>query len=128
MRLFKCITGLLFETPLAVNVLNAPKNFWNLQKITFTLLFLHSEHNWVRKSYFHWDHRFQDCLITRWLETTSTLLVIERIYVCQCKWNSPKMDKPFALFCLRFWNLNEISNVLKKNERHRSNVSEVIDS
>ena len=24
------------------------------------------------------------------------------------------MHKPFVLFCLRFWNLNEISDVLKK--------------
>ena len=38
------------------------------------------------------------------------------------------MHKPFVLFCLHIWNLNEVYNVVKKNERHRSSVSEVIDS
>ena len=39
------------------------------------------------------------------------------------------MHKPFVLFCLHIWNLNEVYNVVKKkNERQRSSVSEVIDS
>ena len=58
MCLIKCITGFLSENTLAVNVLTSPKNSWNLQKSTFILLFLHSEPNWVRKTYFWLDLRF----------------------------------------------------------------------
>ena len=38
------------------------------------------------------------------------------------------MRKIFLLFCLNFWNQQEIFNVLKKNEPTRSSISEVIDS
>ena len=40
MCLFKCITGLVSENHLTVNVLTSPKNSWNLQKSTFILLFI----------------------------------------------------------------------------------------
>ena len=52
MCLFKCITGLVSEKLLAVNVLTSRKNSWNLQKSTFIVLFYHSQPDWVRKSYF----------------------------------------------------------------------------
>ena len=43
--------------------------------------------------------------------------------------NLSKSRKHFALFCLNFWNLHEVSNILtKKNEYHRSSISELIDS
>ena len=114
MCLFKCITGLPSENPLRENVLSTPNNSWNLKTSTFILLFLHSGPNWVRKSYFQWDLRFEDCLITRWLQTSSILVVIESIYGYQYKSNSLKINQTFVLFCLHFWNLNEIYNVLKK--------------
>ena len=93
----KCITGLVSENPLAVNVLTSPKNSWNLQKSTLILLFYHSGPNWARKSYFQSDLRFQDCLLTHWLPTTSILVVIGRIYRYQFKWNYLKNHRLFAL-------------------------------
>ena len=114
MCLFKCLTELLSENSLAVNVLTSPKNSWNLQKSTFILLFLHSEPYWVRKTYFQSDLRFYYCSITHWLETTTILVVIDGIYGYQFISISLKVHKPFVLFCLHFWNLNEIYNVLKK--------------
>ena len=49
--LLKCLKGLVSENPLAVNVLMSSKNYWNLQKSTFILLFHHSQANWVRLNF-----------------------------------------------------------------------------
>ena len=102
MCLFKNTIGLVCENPLAVDVLTSPKNSWNLHKSTFIQLFLHSEPNWVRKSYFQSDLRFQDCLITRWLPSTSSLEGVERTYSLIFKSNYLKYHKPFAAFFFPF--------------------------
>ena len=99
---FKCITGLVFENPLAMNVLPSVKNLWNLQKSTFMQLFHHSESNWAKRSYFQLDLRFKNCLITRWLPTTSILVVIERIYRYQFKSNYLKKINFLRYFYLIF--------------------------
>ena len=52
MCLLKCITGILSENLLAVNVLTSPKNSITVKKSTFILLFHHSEQNWVWKRLF----------------------------------------------------------------------------
>ena len=114
MCLFKGRTGLLSESPVAVNVLTSPKNSWSLWKSTFILLFLIFEPNWVRKSHLQSDLRFYDCLIKRWPETTNILVVIERIYRYQFKSNYLKNDGLFAAMFLDFRFLLEIYNVLKK--------------
>ena len=85
MCLLNSITGLVSESPFAINPLTSLKNSWNLQKSTLILLFNHSEPYWVRKSYLSSDVRFSDSLITRWLLSTSILAVIERIYSYQFK-------------------------------------------
>ena len=71
----------------------------------FIILFFH---------YFLSDLRFYCCSITRWLETTSILVVIERIYSYQFKSNYLRNHKSFPVLWLNFWNLPEILNVLKK--------------
>ena len=58
--------------------------------------------------------RFYNCLITRWLETTSVLVVIERIYSYQFKSNYLKNHRLFAAFFLHFWYIYGIYNVLQK--------------
>ena len=128
MCLFKCITGLLSENHLSVNVLNSQENSWNLQKIYFVPLLLRFERTWVRKSYFQSDLRFQDCLITRWLDAVNILVVISRIYRYHFKSNDLKNHKPFALFCWNIWNLHDFQCSAKKDEPHWSSISEVIDS
>ena len=116
MCLFNCKTRLLSENPVTVNVLTSIKNSWDLQKSTFILLFHHSEPSWVGKCYFQSNLRFLDCLITRWLETTIILVVIERIYRYQFKSNYLKHRKPLTLLFLNIWNLHEVSNALKKKK------------
>ena len=102
MCLFKCMTGFLYENPLAVKVLTNLKNSWILQKSSFILVFSHSEPNLVRTSYFESDMRFWDSLLTRWLPTTSILVVVERIYRYQFKSNYLKNHKFFAAFFFAF--------------------------
>ena len=114
MCLFKCITGLLSENPLSLNVLTSPKNSWNKQKSYFIVLLLHFEPTWVRKSYFQWDLRFQDRLITGWLDAASILVVIGRIYCYHFKSNYLKNHKRFALLRWNVLNLHELSSVLQK--------------
>ena len=116
MCLFKCITGLVSENSLAVNVLTSFKNSWNLHESTFVLSFIDSELNWVPKSYFESDLRFSDCLITRSLETTSILVIMDRIDRYQFISNYIKNRRVFAISVLHFWYLHEILNVLKKNK------------
>ena len=115
MCLTKSRTGLVPENPLVVNVLASPKNSWNLQKNTFILFFLKFEGNWVRKSYFRSDLRFYDSFIRRWLETTSILVVIERIYSYQFKSNYKRKRDILLDSFFHFSYLNETSNVLTKD-------------
>ena len=113
MCLFKRIRRLVSENLLAVNVLINFKNSWNLQKSTFILLFQRSGPKWLRKSYFKGDMRFMDCLITRWLQTTSTHVLIERTYRFQFISNYINNDRDFAAFFSHFLSLYEISNGMK---------------
>ena len=115
MCLFKCMIGFLYENPLAMKVLTSLKNSWILQKSSFILVCSHSEPNLVRRSYFESDMRFWDSLLTRWLPTTSILVVVERIYRYQFKANYLKDLRHFTAFFFHFWYLHEISNVLRKN-------------
>ena len=112
--LFKSILGFFSENALALNVVTSPKNSWNMHKNTFVLLFHESEPNWVKKSYCYSDLRFKDSFVTGWLPTTSIVAVIERIYGYQFKPNYLKKHKLFPVLYLRFWNVHEIPNVLKK--------------
>ena len=117
MCLFKCITGLVSENRLVGNVLTSPKSSWNLHESTFALPFIHFELNWVRDSYFQSDLRLWDCLITRWLKTTSILVIMERIYRYEYKSNYLKNRRVLAIFLLHFLCLHEISNVLNESMR-----------
>ena len=122
---FKCIRGLVSENALTVNVVTSPKNSWDLQKSTFILLFDHSEPNWVTESYFSSDLRLQDCLLKGWAQTTSILVVIERICHYQLKCNYLKIHQFFAAF---FWFFLESTLNFqcseKNNEPDRSSISE----
>ena len=102
---FKFITGLVSENSLEVNVLTSRKDSWNLQKSTFIQLFHHTDPNSVRKNYFQSDLRLKDCLITRWLATTSIVSVVEIIYRYRLKSNYLKNDKFFARFSFCIFNI-----------------------
>ena len=122
-RAYLNASRLLSENPLAVNMWTTPKSSLNLQKSIFMLLFLHSS-----QIYFQSDLRYSDCLITRWLETTSILVVIERIYSDQFKSNCIKNHRFFAIFFYSFGIYMKFPMFLKKHEPHKTSFSEVIDS
>ena len=113
-RAYLNASRLLSEHPLAVNMWTSPKSSLNLQKSIFILLFLDSEENWVRKSYFQLDLIYSDCLTTRWLETTSILVVIERIYRDQFKSNYLKNHRFLAIFFSTFGIYMKFPMLLKK--------------
>ena len=117
-----------FCKPFAVNLLTRSKNSWDLQKRTFTLVFRPFEPNWVPKSYFQSNLRFYDCLITRWLPTTSTHVLIERIYCYVLKSNDLKNLKFLLHFSCHFGIYNKFPKFWNKNDPHSSNISEVVDS
>ena len=94
-----------FWNPFAVNLLKRPKNLWDLQKRPFILLFRPFEPNRVNKIYFQLDLRFWDCLIKRWLQNTSTHVLIQRISRYQHKSNYLKNLEFFATFFMHFWNV-----------------------
>ena len=126
MFLFKWKRGVLSENPLAVNALTSPKNSWNLQKRTFILIFHHIGQNWVTKSCFYSDLRFQDFLLTRWLPTSSIVIVIETLYRYQFKSNYLKSQKFFSNFF--FWLLFAFSAsaiYLQRSEKNMSLVGQV---
>ena len=122
MCLFKWIRRLLSENPLAVNVLTSPKNSWNLDKNIFILIFHHFGPNWARKSYFQSHLRFQDCLLTRWLPSSSILVLIERIYRYQFKLNYLKNHR---LFALHFFTLLGSTRNFKCSETKMSLIGQV---
>ena len=117
-----------FWNPFAVNLLTGPKNSWDLQKRTFLLLFCPFEPNWVRKMYFQSDLRFYDYLITRWLPTKITHVLIEGIYRYQLKSNYQKNHNSFTAFLCILGIFKKFPMFKKKNEPHSSSISEVVDS
>ena len=86
------------------------------------------ELNWVRKSYFQSGLKFQHCLLTGWLPTRSILVVIERIYRCQLKWNYLRNHKSFLDFFFNFGICIKFTMFGKKHEPHTSSIFEIIDS
>ena len=128
MCLFKCITGLFCEKRIAVNVLPSPKNFCNMQKRTFILLFRPFEPNWVRKRLFLIRSEILGLLDNTLTANYEYSRIIERIYCYQIK---PIIIK-IVNFCSNFFCIFGITIKFpmfwKKNEPHSSNISEVIDS
>ena len=119
MCVFKCITVLLSENPLAVNVLTSPKNSWNLQKSFLILHFLHSERKWVRKSFFSIRCEILGRLVY--------MLIVNCEYG-RCNGENLRLpieiqlsNKPqsFCYLFFAFWYLYEISNVLKKKKKKK---------
>ena len=120
MYLFKCITGLVSENPLAVTVLTSPKNSWNLQKSTFIILFHHSEPNKLsQKKLFLTRSEILGLLVNT--------LTANYEYSRSNRENLPLpiqinlSKKPYIFCCIFFY--FQCSEKKKKNEPHRSSIS-----
>ena len=106
-------------------VLASLKIPWNLEQRSFILPFHHSDPKWARKSHYESDLRFQDCLLTRWLPTTSILVVLERTYRYQFKSNYLKNHKFFPQFFLLFLAFLESTLSFKCSEKNISLIAQV---
>ena len=113
-----------FRKPLCSELVNGSQN---LQKSTFTLLFRRYETNWFRKCLFLPDLRHLDCLLTRWLSTTSILVIIGWIYHYQLKCNYLKNQKYFAIFYCTFGIYIKFWTFSKKNQPPSLSIFEVTD-
>ena len=125
--LFKKITGLFSENPLAVNALSLTrcKSSWNLQKSTFILLFHHSEQYSVKKKSF--------------LIRSEILGLLDNTLTADYKYsrsNSENLTLPIQIklsrksstFCWIFGIYIKWQMFWYKNEPDRLSISEVIDS
>ena len=75
----KCLKIPLGEDPSTSNMVNMPKNCWNLRHSTFIKLIDHCQVRWVGKSLSYWHGKSWDCLLTHWLPMKSILFLIETI-------------------------------------------------
>ena len=92
---------------MTVNMLKGPKHCWNLHGIAFTIFSLHPERSAVAKCLSYWYLKSYLCLLTYWLQITSVLFVIGRIYALFLKSTSnfehfQKKRWSSQLMC--FWN------------------------
>ena len=128
MGLFKCIRRLTSEDLLEVNVLRSLKNPWNLQKSTFIYFFSAFRSKLSEQKLFLIRSKILGLLLNT-LTVNYDLSRSNRDNLpLPIGIKLPKKRKSFCRFSLSFWYLHEISNVLKKNEPHRSIISGVIDS
>ena len=129
MCLFKCITGILSENPLAVNGLTSLKNLITEKKITFILLFHYSKTNWVWKMLF--------------LIRSEILRLLVNTLTANCEYSRSNrenlllpiqinLSKKPSTFCDIFLAFLVFTCNFKycetKNKRQRSSVSQLIDS
>ena len=98
--LHKCLKRLLSEEFSTSNMVNEPKCCWNLNDSTFTKFIDHCEGNLVGS---YWCAKSLDCLLTRWLQMTSILFLIETIYCNIFRCNYLRKKKFFFLYFVAFW-------------------------
>ena len=101
------------EHPSTVKMLKSAKHWWNLYLSISIISFHHSEGNWVRKCLSSWQLKSQDCLLTHRLLMKFVLFLMVRIYRNKFKCSYPKNKKTSKFFLLHFWNIYQISNILK---------------
>ena len=75
----KFLKSLIWENPLKTNMVNVPKNCWNLHHSNFMTFIDHCQVNWAGKCLSHWHVKSWDCLLTHLLPMKSILFLIETI-------------------------------------------------
>ena len=69
--------------------------FQKRRKVLLSYFLIIASQVTLEKNFFLSDMKFYDCLLTRWLPTTSILVVIERIYCYKIKYNYLNNQKVF---------------------------------
>ena len=75
----KCLKYPISEDPSTSNMVNVPKDSWNVHHTTFIILIDHCQVNWVGKSLSYSHAESWDCFLTYWLQMKSILFLIETI-------------------------------------------------
>ena len=96
------------------DMVNGPKNWWNVNDTTFTIFLDHCEENQSWKNLPDWDEKSEDCLLTHWQAMTSILFLTEAIYCNIFRCNYLRNEKYFMNFFFNFLNLDSILNIFKK--------------
>ena len=97
-----------------INVLTGSKHCWSQNGTTIFLFFREFEINWVGKSLPYSNLNSCYCLLTRWLPMTS--IPVEICRYCSNNFKRFYLNKEthFIEFCLYYWNVHQIWNILKK--------------
>ena len=112
----KCLKSVIWGHGWTVNMLKGPKHWLSLYGSDFIVYSYHSDRNKNGKFIPWWYLKSEHCLLIYWQPITSTLFLIGRSYLRNKKLskNLSKKKDIFLIFLLHFWNLNQISNILKK--------------
>ena len=110
----KCLKSPFSEDPSTSNMVNGPKNSWNLNHSTFTIFIDYCEGNSGRKNLSEPYAKSWNCLLTHWLLLTSNIFLTEAIYCNMFICNYLRNEKLFQNFFLHFLNLYSILKIFKK--------------
>ena len=110
----KCLKSLFSEDPSTSNMVNGPKNSWNLNHSTFTIFIDYCEGNSGRKKLCERYAKSWNCFLTHWLLLTSNIFLTEAIYCNMFICNYLRNEKLFQNFFLHFLNLYSILKIFKK--------------
>ena len=125
----KCLKTPISDDPWTSKMVNVLKHCWNQLQSIFIIFIDYWQVNSVKKGLCFWHAKSWDSFLTHWLETKSILLLIETILRYQFRCNYLRNKKIFLSFLLHLWNLQSVLNILKKkDDPHRSNISEITDS
>ena len=115
----KCLKILSSDDPLKSNMVNEPKNWWNLNASTFTIFIDPLKDNYGSKSLFQWYAKSDDCLLTPWLPTISIFSSQQRQFIATF-WDEiiSETKNIFSFIFSIFWILIHFSNFSKKHDRH----------
>ena len=95
----KCLRSPVLEDPLTSNMVNGPKDCWNLNESTFTIFIYACEGNSRWESLNGLYAKCLDCLLIHWLAITWILFLIETIYsnMFRCNYLKKKIffSQPF---------------------------------
>ena len=75
----KCLKSLVSEDPSTSNMVNVPRQCWNLHQSTFIIFIDHCQVNLVRRNLSYWHAKSRDCSLTNWILMTGILFLIETI-------------------------------------------------
>ena len=131
-KLWKCSSELSVKTPiseqaLTVSMWKCPKNLRNIHGTTFIMCFYDLDRSWFGKCLPYYSVKYWGCFLTYWLPMANIVGKIERICYSQFKCNYLKKEKKLTNFLFYFWNLHQISRILKKRCWSYQCISQITD-